>query len=195
MNFFISPAKAFIAGFTFIFLILFIPLVPGILVFSGGYGGDGVYLDNPPSDAKYASAGRDIIPDGEFLWPISGINRITSGYGIRFHPIKAKWAMHYGVDIGAPEGKNIMAIENGVVSFSGTKSGYGKVVIVEHENSMTSLYAHCSKLLVSKGKRVKQGDVIAKVGNSGVSSGNHLHLEIRFNNIAEDPLPYVTKGW
>lgn len=189
-----NPALMFVAGFLIVLLILFMPLVPAVLAFSDGYGGDGVYLVSPPPNTQYASSGGYVFPDGEYLWPVPGVNKYTSGFGMRFHPIKSKWRMHYGIDIGASEGKNIIAVEDGIVSFAGIKSGYGKVVIIEHNNETSTLYAHCSKLLVKANQYINRGDTIARVGNTGLSTGSHLHFEIRINNTAVDPLPYVASG-
>ena len=113
---------------------------------------------------------------------------------MRFHPIKGKWRIHYGIDIGAPEGKNIIAVEGGIVSFAGNKGGYGKAVIIDHGDGTASLYGHCSKLIVKANKPVNRGDIIAKVGSTGISTGPHLHFEIRVNNMAADPLPYISTG-
>lgn len=189
-----SPAFIFIAGFLVVMLIFFMPLMPAVLAFSSGSGGDGAYISSLPPNAQYASQGGHIIPDGEYLWPVPNANKYNSGFGMRFHPIKGKWRMHYGIDIGAPEGKNIIAVEDGIVSFAGNKGGYGKAVIIDHGDGTVSLYGHCSKLLVRVDQRVNRGDIIAKVGSTGVSTGPHLHFEIRVNNTAVDPLPYISSG-
>lgn len=195
MYFLSNPAFIFIAGFLVVMLIFFMPLMPAVLAFSSGSGGDGAYIEgSPPADAQYASQGGYITPDGEYLWPVPNANKYNSGFGMRFHPIKGKWRMHYGIDIGAPEGKNIIAVEDGIVSFAGNKGGYGKAVIIDHGDGTESLYGHCSKLLVKANKRVNRGDIIAKVGSTGVSTGPHLHFEIRVNNTAVDPLPYISSG-
>lgn len=193
MNPLTNPALFFTAGFLIVMLILFMPLMPAVLVFS--YDGEGLYLhESPPPGSIYADSGGTVIPDGECSWPLPGINKRGWGFGWRFHPIKQKWAMHSGVDIGAPEGTNIVAVEDGIVSFAGNKGGYGKAVIIDHGNGIESLYAHCSKLLVKRNEHVKRGDVIAKVGSTGLSTGAHLHFEIRVNNKAVDPLPYISSG-
>lgn len=195
MTFSISPAIAFIAGFLIVLLFFSMPLIPAIFIFSSGYGGDGAFIEgDPPSDAQYASEGGRIIPDGEYLWPVPNVNRYTSGYGVRLHPIKQKWRIHYGVDIGAPEGTDIISVADGIVSFVGNKGGYGKTVIITHDDGAESLYGHCSKLIVKVNRKVRCGNVIAQVGSTGISTGSHLHFEIRINNNAIDPLPYISSG-
>lgn len=193
MHFLSNPVSIFIAGFLVFLLIFFIPLMPAVFVFS--YDGDGLYIEgSPPSGSIYASREGAIVPDGEFLWPLPGINKRGWGFGWRFHPIKHKWAMHNGVDIGAAEGTNIIAVEDGIVAFAGNKGGYGKAVIIDHGDSVESLYGHCSKLLVKDNQDVRKGDIIAKVGNTGLSTDPHLHFEIRINNVATNPLPYISSG-
>lgn len=119
--------------------------------------------------------------------PVSGI--ITSRFGsndsVRDHS-------HSGLDISAPYGTPIKAAASGTVTYSGNANdGYGYYVIISHGNGVTTLYAHCSQLLVSKGQSVSQGEVIAKVGSTGNSTGNHLHLEVRKNGITYNPQNYV----
>ena len=99
--------------------------------------------------------------------------------------------MHNGLDIAAPKGTPIYPIRSGVVSFSGTKSGYGKVVYIDHGEGISSRYAHCHRLLVDKGTRVEHHDMIATVGKSGTATGYHLHLEIRINDNPVDPKPIL----
>lgn len=117
--------------------------------------------------------------------PVQGT--VTSRFGPR-------WGRsHKGLDIGAPEGTPIKAAASGVVSVAeyGYNGGYGNYVIVSHGNGVQTLYGHCIRLNVEKGQAVSQGDVIAFVGNTGESTGNHLHLEIRVNGIAQDPQNYL----
>lgn len=188
--------KAFggaILAFMLFMMFFTIPLLPGLLVYSDG--GEGQWLSGqPPAGVQYASKGRSVIPDGEYRWPVPGVSRYSSGFGMRFHPIKGKWRMHYGIDIGAESSSNIIAVEDGTVSFAGNKGDYGKTVIIDHEEGVQSLYAHNSKLLVEAGDRVKRGDIIAHAGSTGVSTGPHLHFEIRIDNNRVDPLPYITSG-
>lgn len=123
-----------------------------------------------------------VVSSGSFLWPTTGV--ITSPYGMRWG------AMHSGVDIGAPQGTAIKAADNGTVTFSGWNGGYGYSVKIDHGNGTSTLYAHASKLLVSKGAYVPKGHVIALVGNTGNSYGAHLHFEIHVNGKHVNPLTY-----
>ena len=112
-------------------------------------------------------------------------------YGYRTNPISGKRELHSGVDLKATYGTDIVAAEDGVVIYSGTRSGYGKTVIIDHGNGMTTLYAHNSSLTVSKGQQVKRGQVIAKAGSTGYSTGVHAHFEVRINGKTTDPAPYL----
>lgn len=123
--------------------------------------------------------------------PVSGV--ITSRFGIRSRD------NHKGLDIGAPKGTAIKAAAAGTVIFSGYGSGgngytgYGNIVVVKSNSSVVILYGHCSELYVKTGEQVVQGQVIAAVGSTGISTGNHLHFEIRYNGKAIDPQNYVYK--
>ena len=132
------------------------------------------------SSSGYVSLGINLIN------PISGT--ITSRYGsndsVRDHT-------HAGLDIVAPTGTSIKAAASGTVTFSGWSGGYGYVVKIDHGSGVTTVYAHCSQLLVSVGENVSQGDIIAKVGSTGNSTGPHLHLEVRKNGITYNPQNYV----
>jgi murein DD-endopeptidase MepM/ murein hydrolase activator NlpD len=118
-----------------------------------------------------------------FLWPVTGT--INSGFGPR------GLGFHDGIDIAAPAGTPIVAIEDGEVIYSHELRGYGNMVIVRHTGGIVSVYAHNEENLVREGQRVTRGEVVARVGNTGRVSGPHLHFEIRRNNVAEDPLRYL----
>lgn len=125
------------------------------------------------------------------LWPTDG--RISSPFGYRSDPINSLEKKHEGIDIAAPYGADIRAAANGKVIFSGTNGNYGKCIIINHNNGITTLYAHASSLLVKEGETVKKGDVIAKVGSTGKSTGPHLHFEVRINGTPDDPTKYLDK--
>ena len=127
---------------------------------------------------------------GKILFPVSDSKRITSSYGYRVHPIDKTTKFHSGIDIGVEEGKDILTVQDGVVIYADWLGGYGKTVIISHGNNITTLYAHNSELLVKLGDKVKKGQVIAKSGNTGFSTGPHLHFEIRINNIPVNPILY-----
>ena len=116
--------------------------------------------------------------------PISGV--LTSRYGYRWG------STHTGIDIGASTGTSIKAAASGTVTFSGWKGSLGQLVVISHGNGVQTYYGHCSKLLVKAGTKVSQGQVIAKVGSTGRSTGPHLHFEIRVNGSSVNPLSYVS---
>lgn len=120
--------------------------------------------------------------------PVDAVN-ITSGFGLRTHPIMGYTKMHRGVDFGASSGTPIMAAGDGVVTFKGWKSGYGNFITIKHNDKYTTAYGHCSrfaKLVV--GSKVKQGQVIAYVGMTGMATGPHLHYEVLENNAQVNPV-------
>ena len=121
--------------------------------------------------------------------PVKG--RVTSGFGVRNHPILHRRKMHYGVDIGAPTGTPIRAARAGVVTRAENMGTYGNVVFVDHGNGVETRYAHASELLVKPGARVQQGQILATVGSTGRSTGPHLHFEVRKDGIAVDPSGYL----
>lgn len=115
------------------------------------------------------------------------LKRMASGYGWRIDPVYHIRRFHSGMDFSAPVGTDIFATGNGVVTFTGWRQGYGETVEVDHGFGYMTRYAHCSKLVARRGQKVKRGDVIAKVGNTGKSTGPHLHYEVHFNGKAIDP--------
>lgn len=112
-------------------------------------------------------------------------------YISRINPITKKREFHTGLDLKAKYGTDIVAAESGTVIFSGRRGGYGNTVIIDHGKGMTTLYAHNSSLSVSKGQTVKRGQVIAKAGSTGYSTGVHAHFEVRINGKHTDPAPYL----
>jgi len=127
--------------------------------------------------------------DGTFSRPIDA--PLGSRFGMRKHPILRKYKMHTGQDFPAPTGTAIRSAGGGRVVFSGWKTGYGRVIIIDHGGGLATLYGHCSRLLVSEGEFVMEGQVIAKVGSTGLSTGPHLHFEVRRNGDPKDPLSYI----
>ena len=121
-----------------------------------------------------------------FLQPVQNA-MVTSPFGFR-------WGRsHQGIDMGAPIGAPILAAESGRVVYSGWKQGYGNFIAINHGHGMETHYAHCSKLIVHTGSRVKKGAVIAKVGNSGNSTGPHLHFEVVAHGVHQNPIKYLNR--
>jgi murein DD-endopeptidase MepM/ murein hydrolase activator NlpD len=135
---------------------------------------DGVVARNMPQADKEA---------GAFLWPVSG--SLNSGFGPRGS------SFHDGVDIAAPEGTPIRAVEHGEVIYSDQLRGYGNMVIIRHSGGIVSVYAHNQANLVRDGQQVARGQIIARVGSTGRVTGPHLHFEIRKDNLAQDPMLYL----
>lgn len=136
-----------------------------------------------------------IYAGGKMVWPVPA-NRSTLSkgdlFGMRMHPIFHEWRMHTGIDIGAPTGANILAVNSGTVIMTGYTTGYGNKVVVDHGGGIITLYAHCSKILVKDGQKVDKGQVIALVGSTGWATGPHLHFEVMDKGERQNPLEYVT---
>ncbi len=118
------------------------------------------------------------------------LKRVASGWGYRIHPIYHTKKFHYGMDFSAPTGTEVYATGNATVDYVGWKQGYGNTVILDHGFGYQTLYGHLYKGLVRKGQKVKRGDVIALVGNTGQSVGPHLHYEVHLNGSPVDPRNY-----
>ena len=132
---------------------------------------------------------------GKFIWPVDiSIKRISSDYGWRSYYYKGRKVtdFHMGIDIPAATGTDIYAVQDGEVILATKHSSYGNYMIVDHGGGITTLYAHCSKLLKKVGDKVEQGDHIAEMGSTGQSTGSHLHIEVRVNGKHQDP---IANGW
>ncbi len=127
---------------------------------------------------------------GELYWPTAG--SIGSGYGWRTHPVYGDQRFHAGVDIGGACGQPIWAAESGTVVSSTWSGGYGLFTVVDHGDGLATAYAHQSQNYVSAGQRVARGQTIGAVGTTGLSTGCHLHFEVRVNGEPVDPVPYLT---
>lgn len=128
---------------------------------------------------------------GTMLWPCPSTRYITSPYGSRFHPVLKYNRFHSGIDIGAGMGADVIAANGGIVIKAEYSSSYGNYVVIDHGGGITTLYAHGSAILVSKGQSVYAGQSILKVGSTGISTGPHLHFEVLVNGSAKNPLDYV----
>jgi murein DD-endopeptidase MepM/ murein hydrolase activator NlpD len=146
-----------------------------------------------------SSKGQYYTFDGQslrkaFLASPLEFTRMSSGYGIRVHPITKDKKAHKGIDYAAPTGTPVRTVGDGVVEFAGMQRGYGNVIEIKHRADMTTVFAHLSRIDVKKGQKVEQGDKIGAVGSTGFSTGPHLHFEFRVDGEHRDPLTLVAEG-
>ena len=118
--------------------------------------------------------------------------RMTSGFGERIHPITRAISMHEGIDLSGVIGAPVKSTASGIVVFAGRNEGYGNVVKIQHEHGYMTVYAHLSKIQVSDGQLVHAGDIIGNLGDTGRSTGPHLHYEVRYNNMPVNPTSYLS---
>lgn len=150
-----------------------------------------VVLKNETEKAEITSLSN--FSGNKFLIPLKG--KITSHFGVRNDPFSGKKARHEGTDIAAPKGTDILAAAGGTVSYIGyDEDGYGKYFKISHSDDISTLYAHCSEILVKKGEKVEAGQIVAKVGSTGQSTGNHLHFEIRIKGEAVNAMWYLKEN-
>lgn len=136
---------------------------------------------------------RNLVETLPLASPMPGA-RTTSGYGTRTDPMTKRRAMHYGLDFAAPVGSKAMATASGKVTYAGRKGAYGKMVEIDHGNGIRTRYGHLRKILVNKGQEVTKGIEIGVQGNTGRSTGIHLHYEIRHNGKAVNPRKFLKAG-
>jgi len=143
----------------------------------------------PHLDMLSAPQGNTLAPfllNARLIPPVTGV--ISSPFAYRVHPISGNLDFHNGVDIAAPHGQEILAALPGSVERIGEDSIYGKYVILRHAHNLKTLYAHCSQILVAEGMKVNQGERIAKVGDTGLATGPHLHFSVIVEGLYADPL-------
>lgn len=136
---------------------------------------------------------REALGTGKMIWPLAKKGRISSPFGERMHPILKQKRFHSGMDIAIPTGTDVLAADRGRVMISGWNGGYGYFIVIDHGNGLATAYAHNSRLLVKEGDLVTQGQVIAKSGSTGLSTGPHLHFEVRKDGVPVDPAGYLPK--
>ena len=133
---------------------------------------------------------KTIIPVGS--WPVAGGGRITSGYGPRLSPFTRKQvSYHYGIDIAGPYSSPILAVADGVVTYAGWRGGYGWLIAITHPYGYETLYGHNSELVGRVGQKVSRGQIIAKMGNTGKTTGIHSHFEVRVSGKSVSPNDYL----
>ena len=147
---------------------------------------------NNPSSGGGGSSGGSVTGTGSFTWPCPSCTYITSRVGYRWHPVSGQWKYHSGLDIGAAYGASIVAADGGTVTIAGVNGGYGNCVMIDHGNGYYTLYGHMSSIAVSVGQSVSKGATIGYVGSTGVSTGPHLHFEIRQGTTILDPENWFT---
>ena len=128
---------------------------------------------------------------GEMSWPAPGYFTITSPYGMRPHPLYGYWSMHTGVDLRVPMNQKIVASNSGVVNYAGWYGAYGNIVLIDHGGGISTLYAHNTSVVVSEGQTVTKGQLVAYSGTTGMSTGPHLHFEVRINGEHTEPMDYL----
>lgn len=138
---------------------------------------------------KLLQSKKDMLVHTPSVWPVHGW--VTSGFGFRTNPFTGLTQMHEGLDIANRIGTPVIASADGIVSDTGRDTSHGIVVVISHGFGINSRYNHLSKILVKAGQRVKRGDRIAEVGTTGMSTGPHLHYEVRVNGIPVNPLRYI----
>lgn len=126
---------------------------------------------------------------GRLAWPLRG--KITSPYGYRVHPVFKTKTMHTGLDIDGNTGDPVRAASDGEVLYTGWLRGYGQVIVLDHGANLTTVYAHLSAIVTSENAKVRAGEVIGKVGATGIATGSHLHFEVRVNGDTTDPMRYL----
>jgi murein DD-endopeptidase MepM/ murein hydrolase activator NlpD len=138
---------------------------------------------------RYFEDQRSLLASTPSIWPARGW--VTSDFGLRVDPYTAGRVMHRGMDIANRPGTPVVAPADGMVVFAGTEGGYGKVIVVDHGYGVKTRYGHLADIAVRLGERVQRGQRIAGVGNTGRSTGPHLHYEVRVNGIPENPRKFL----
>jgi murein DD-endopeptidase MepM/ murein hydrolase activator NlpD len=146
-----------------------------------------VWFQEPGTKGQFYTLEGNTLRKAFLASPLE-FSRITSGFGGRTHPISRMWKMHTGVDYAAPTGTPVRTVGDGVVDFAGVQRGYGNVIEIKHRDGKSTVFAHLSRIGVTKGQKVEQGDVVGAVGTTGYSTGPHLHFEFRVNGEHHDPL-------
>lgn len=138
---------------------------------------------------EYFDDQKSLLASTPSLWPTRGW--VTSDFGIRLDPYSADREMHRGLDIATPHGQTVFTPSDGTVVFNGTEGGYGKVLVIDHGYGVKTRYGHLSEIFVRLGEKVSRGQKVGAVGNTGRSTGPHLHYEVRVNGIPENPRKFI----
>ena len=152
-----------------------------------------LFQDAASSKGQYYTFNGESLRKAFLASPLE-FTRMSSGYGIRVHPITNDKRAHKGIDYAAPTGTPVRTVGDGVVEFAAMQRGYGNVIEIKHRDGKSTLFAHLSRIGVKKGQHVAQGDIIGAVGSTGFSTGPHLHFEFRIDGEHRDPLTLVAEG-
>ena len=152
-----------------------------------------LFQDAASSKSQYYTFNGESLRKAFLASPLE-FTRMSSGYGIRVHPITNDKRAHKGIDYAAPTGTPVRTVGDGLVEFAAMQRGYGNVIEIKHRDGKSTLFAHLSRIGVKKGQHVAQGDIIGAVGSTGFSTGPHLHFEFRENGEHRDPLTLVAEG-
>lgn len=153
---------------------------------------DSIKLEKSIEEEKLAYLKENDLQFISGIWPLQSYTEISSPFGERVHPITGELKFHRGIDIPAPQNTEILSSDDGIVIFSGSQNGYGNVVKIKHFDGKKTVYAHNTSNVVKEGDIVKKGQVIAKVGTTGDSTGNHVHFETIINDENINPINVVT---
>lgn len=153
------------------------------LALLGAFGVCGGEAQAVPLQAPLLDQRASAMP---FVYPVMG-TRLSSDYGMRKHPVHKVKRHHHGIDLAAPVSSPIRAIAAGRVMYADPYGSYGRLVVIQHSNGLTSHYGHCHDLKVNPGQAVRAGEIIGTVGNTGQSTGPHLHFEVRVNGEPRNP--------
>ncbi len=141
----------------------------------------------------YFAEQKSLLASVPSIWPTRGW--VTSDFGSRLDPYTSERVMHAGLDIAGPHGKEIVTPADGTVVFAGLEGGYGNVLVIDHGYGIKTRYGHLASIRVKAGEKLKRGDTIAAMGNTGRSTGPHLHYEVRVNGIAQNPRKFILDEW
>ncbi|HUJ73766.1 MAG TPA: M23 family metallopeptidase [bacterium] len=167
-----------------------LPLVPRLTRSLDTLGREVRYQEESFNNLKsYLLDQKDLIERTPYRWPLTG--HISSPFGVRMDPISGERGLHPGIDIAAPVGTVIRAPANGIVTFSGRDPDLGNMLVIDHGYGVITRYGHMLKSLVGVGQRVSRGDPVGEVGNTGYSTGPHLHYEVRVNDAATNPQTFI----
>ena len=151
-----------------------------------GKSHEAMWFQEPHQRGSYYTLDGQSLRRAFLAYPVA-FSRVSSGFSMRFHPILKIWKAHLGTDYAAPMGTPVRTVGDGVVDFAGVQNGYGNVVMVKHRNNQMTVYGHLSRINVTRGQKVSQGDIIGNVGATGWATGPHLHFEFRINGVQHDP--------